>query len=58
MAANSPTQADRGFVSEQVVYGVTLKYGQAAEITANSSGVRTNGTFPHISIRWSPTRRD
>jgi hypothetical protein len=52
MAANSPTQADRGFVSEQIVYGVALTYGQAAQITGNSTGVRSNGTFSQVSIRW------
>jgi hypothetical protein len=50
--AAAPTREDRGFLKQQVVYGVTLTYGQSGEITAISAGTKTNGSIPQAWIRW------
>jgi hypothetical protein len=49
MAANGP---DRGFVQQQVVYGVTLTYDQNAKIIGRSPNTsQTDGPFSDLEIR-------
>jgi hypothetical protein len=53
MPANGSPQMDRGFVTEQVVYGVTLRYDQAGSIVSPSAGTQSDGPFSQVSIRWN-----